>query len=171
MMPWRRHSVGLVFSCVFVVSFFTNKFVLSVLNFTFPTLFQGWQTLIGAILLLLSGRLGMVEMSRITRSAALSWLPGALLFVGNIYAGSRALARLDIPLFFTLQNSSHVVSLLILKVIHRERVQRLKLFRLGDTSQRWKYGGLKQRSKQGLQCGSLIGQHSHQSWCLITFYI
>ncbi|XP_060920190.1 transmembrane protein 241 [Labrus mixtus] len=128
MMPWRRHSAGLVFSCVFVVSFFTNKFVLSVLNFTFPTLFQGWQTLIGAVLLLLSGRLGLVEMSRITRSAALSWLPGALLFVGNIYAGSRALARLDIPLFFTLQNSSHVVSLLILKVVHRERVQRLKLF-------------------------------------------
>ena len=28
------------------------------------------------------------------RSAALSWLPGSLLFVGNIYAGSRALACL-----------------------------------------------------------------------------
>lgn len=28
------------------------------------------------------------------RSAALSWLPGSLLFVGNIYAGSRALSRI-----------------------------------------------------------------------------
>lgn len=90
-----------------------------------------WQTFIGAVLLLLSGKLGWVEMSRITRyylittvgfildcfqqlpmcvcdvkrfvssgfilcyrSAALSWLPGSLLFVGNIYAGSRALSRI-----------------------------------------------------------------------------
>ncbi|XP_044196109.1 transmembrane protein 241 isoform X2 [Thunnus albacares] len=86
-----------------------------------------WQTFIGAVLLLLSGKLGWVEMSRITRSAALSWLPGSLLFVGNIYAGSRALSRIDIPLFFTLQNSSHVVSYVILKVVHREKTQWLKL--------------------------------------------
>lgn len=97
------------------------------LKFTYPTLFQGWQTFIGAVLLLLSGKLGWVEMSRITRSAALSWLPGSLLFVGNIYAGSRALSRIDIPLFFTLQNSSHVVSYVILKVVHREKTQWLKL--------------------------------------------
>lgn len=88
------------------------------------------------------------------RSAALSWLPASLLFVGNIYAGSRALSRIvrhpnwmmwltriqllmfhtlsicldvtvflsvqDIPFFFTLQNSSHVVSYIILKVVQRE---------------------------------------------------
>ncbi|CAJ1081895.1 transmembrane protein 241 [Xyrichtys novacula] len=126
-MQWRRHSAGLIFSCVFVVSYFTNKFVLSVLKFTYPTLFQGWQTLIGAVLLLLSGKLGWVEMTRISRSAALSWLPASLLFVGNIYAGSRALSRIDIPFFFTLQNSSHVVSFIILKAVHREKVHRLKL--------------------------------------------
>ncbi|XP_071757052.1 UDP-N-acetylglucosamine transporter TMEM241 homolog [Centroberyx gerrardi] len=126
-MQWKRHITGLTFSFVFVVSYFTNKFVLSVLKFTYPTLFQGWQTFIGAFLLLLSGKLGWVEMSRITRSAALSWLPGSLLFVGNIYAGSRALSRMDIPFFFTLQNSSHVVSYVILKVVHREKMQWLKL--------------------------------------------
>ncbi|XP_070784541.1 UDP-N-acetylglucosamine transporter TMEM241 homolog [Enoplosus armatus] len=126
-MQWRRHITGLAFSFVFVVSYFTNKFVLSVLKFTYPTLFQGWQTFIGAVLLLLSGKLGWVEMSRITRSAALSWLPGSLLFVGNIYAGSRALSRIDIPFFFTLQNSSHVVSFIIVKAVHREKAQWLKL--------------------------------------------
>lgn len=120
-MQWRRHITGLAFSLVFVVSYFTNKFVLSVLKFTYPTLFQGWQTFIGAVLLLLSGKLGWVEMSRITRSAALSWLPGSFLFVGNIYAGSRALSRLDIPFFFTLQNCSHVISYIIFKVIHRQQ--------------------------------------------------
>nr|XP_046226692.1 transmembrane protein 241 isoform X2 [Scatophagus argus] len=125
-MQWRRHVAGLAFSVVFVVSCFTNKFVLSVLKFTYPTLFQGWQTLIGGVLLLLSGKLGWVEMSRITRWAALSWLPGSLLFVGNIYAGSRALSRIDIPFFFTLQNSSHAVSYIILKVVHKEKEQYLK---------------------------------------------
>lgn len=126
-MQWKRQLGGLVFSGLFVLFYFTNKFVLSVLKFTFPTLFQGWQTLIGSVLLLFSVKLGLVEMSRINRSAALSWLPGSVLFVGNIYAGSRALSRIDIPFFFTLQNSSHVVSYIILKVVHRERMQWLKL--------------------------------------------
>nr|XP_020480672.1 transmembrane protein 241 isoform X2 [Monopterus albus] len=99
-MPWTTYISGLAFSSAFVFSCFTNKFVLSVLKFTYPTLFQG--------------------------SAALSWLPASLLFVGNIYAGSRALSRLDIPFFYTLQNSSHVVSYIILKVVHKEKMQRLK---------------------------------------------
>ncbi|XP_039892128.1 transmembrane protein 241 isoform X2 [Simochromis diagramma] len=129
-MQWRRHVTGLAFSLVFVVSYFTNKFVLSVLNFTYPTLFQGWQTFIGAILLLVSGKLGWVEINRITRSAALSWLPGSLLFVGNIYAGSRALSRLDIPFFFTLQNCSHPFSYVIFKVMRREKIQWLKFISL-----------------------------------------
>ncbi|KAM9827728.1 UDP-N-acetylglucosamine transporter TMEM241 homolog [Neosynchiropus ocellatus] len=125
-MQWKRHLAGLAFILVFVVSYFTNKFVLSVLKFTYPTLFQGWQTFVGASLLLLSGKLGWVEMTRISRSSVLSWLPGSLLFVGNIYAGSRALSRLDIPYFFTLQNSSHVVSQIIRTVVHREKMQRLQ---------------------------------------------
>ncbi|XP_037549911.1 transmembrane protein 241-like [Nematolebias whitei] len=119
-MQWRSHVTGLAFTFVFVVSYFTNKFVLSVLNFTYPTLFQGWQTLIGAVLLLLSKKLGWVEMSHISRPAAVSWLPGSFLFVGNIYAGSRALSRIDIPVFFTLQNSCHVVAYVILKVLRRD---------------------------------------------------
>lgn len=129
-MQWRRHITGVTFSFIFVVTYFTNKFVLSVLNFTFPTLFQGWQTFTGALLLLLSGQLGWVEISRIPRSAALSWLPGSFLFVGNIYAGSRALSDMEIPFFFTLQNSSHVVSGVVLKVAYGEKMQRLQLLSL-----------------------------------------
>ncbi|KAJ8378165.1 hypothetical protein AAFF_G00245510 [Aldrovandia affinis] len=62
------------------------------------------------------------------RSAAVSWLPGSLLFVGNIYAGSRALSRLPIPIFFTLHNASEFVTVLILKLMQRERPSRIKLF-------------------------------------------
>ncbi|XP_017287800.1 transmembrane protein 241 [Kryptolebias marmoratus] len=126
-MQWRSHITGLAFTFVFVAFYFTNKFVLSVLKFTYPTLFQGWQTLIEAFLLLLAGKLGWVEISRISRPAVLSWLPGSFLFVGNIYAGSRALSRIDIPFFFTLQNSSHVVTFVVLKVLRRDKTPWLKL--------------------------------------------
>uniref|UniRef100_H3C0N2 Transmembrane protein 241 n=1 Tax=Tetraodon nigroviridis TaxID=99883 RepID=H3C0N2_TETNG len=129
-MQWSRHVTGLTFIFVFVVTYFTNKFVLSVLKFTYPTLFQGWQTFIGAVLLLLSGKLGWVEISRIPRSAALSWLPGSFLFVGTIYAGSRALSHMEIPFYFTIQNASHVVSYAILKATYGEKVQWLKLISL-----------------------------------------
>uniref|UniRef100_A0A1A8J3Q6 Transmembrane protein 241 n=2 Tax=Nothobranchius kuhntae TaxID=321403 RepID=A0A1A8J3Q6_NOTKU len=125
-MHWRSHVAGITFSCVFVVTHFTNKFVLSVLKFTYPTLFQGWQTLIGAVLLLLAGKLGWVEMRHISRSAALSWLPGSFLFVGNIYAGSRALSHIDIPFYFTMQNSSFVVSYMMIRILHRDRTSWLK---------------------------------------------
>ncbi|XP_067107520.1 UDP-N-acetylglucosamine transporter TMEM241 homolog isoform X2 [Osmerus mordax] len=119
-MHWKKHVTGLTFSIFFVLSYFTNKYVLSVLKFTYPTLFQGWQTLIGMLLLLLSGKLGWVEISSFSRSAALSWLPGSLLFVGNIYAGSRALARLPIAFFFTLHNASEVVHVFMERLIKRD---------------------------------------------------
>ncbi|XP_028823836.1 transmembrane protein 241 [Denticeps clupeoides] len=123
-----RSVIGSVFCVFFVVSYFCNKYVLSVLKFTFPTLFQGWQTFIGALLLLLSGKLGWVEISTIPRSAALAWLPGSLLFVGNIYAGSRALSRLPIPSFFTLHNASEAISAAIVKITQRERMSWMKMF-------------------------------------------
>ncbi|XP_053268216.1 transmembrane protein 241 isoform X2 [Pleuronectes platessa] len=106
-MSWRRHISGCVFSLVFVVSYFTNKFVLSVLKFTYPTLFQGWQTFIGALLLLLFWKLGWVEMSRITRYCS----------------ETQRIRNQEIPFFFTLQNSSHVVSYTILKVVRREKMR------------------------------------------------
>ncbi|XP_031691951.1 transmembrane protein 241 isoform X2 [Oncorhynchus kisutch] len=126
-MHFKRHVTGLIFCFFYVVSYFTNKYVLSVLKFTYPTLFQGWQTFIGGLLLLLSGKLGLVDISGFPRSAALSWLPGSLLFVGNIYAGSRALSRLPIPFFFTLHNASEVVNCLILKLTQMERIPWMKL--------------------------------------------
>ncbi|XP_063063062.1 transmembrane protein 241 [Engraulis encrasicolus] len=127
-MNLSRLFLGSVFCAFFVVSYFVNKYVLSVLKFTYPTLFQGWQTFIGALLLLVSGKLGWLEISSFPRAAALAWLPGSVMFVGNIYAGSRALSRLPIPFFFTLHNASEVISLLIQKVTHRERMSWMKIF-------------------------------------------
>ncbi|XP_078204014.1 UDP-N-acetylglucosamine transporter TMEM241 isoform X4 [Callithrix jacchus] len=90
----RRSLVGLTFCTCYLASYLTNKYVLSVLKFTYPTLFQGWQTLIGGLLLHVSWKLGWVEINGSSRSHVLAWLPASVLFVGIIYAGSRALSRL-----------------------------------------------------------------------------
>uniref|UniRef100_A0A4W3H801 Uncharacterized protein n=1 Tax=Callorhinchus milii TaxID=7868 RepID=A0A4W3H801_CALMI len=72
-------------------------YILSVLKFTYPTLFQGWQMLVGGLLLQVSWKLGWVDMK-----SNISWFPGAVLFVGMIYAGSRALSKL-VRVFFWLR--------------------------------------------------------------------
>ncbi|XP_076826382.1 UDP-N-acetylglucosamine transporter TMEM241 isoform X3 [Brachyhypopomus gauderio] len=127
-MNLARASIGLVFCIVFVASYFTNKYVLSVLKFTYPTLFQGWQTSIGTLLLWVTAKLGWVEINDFPRSGAVTWLPGSVLFVGHIYAGSKALSILPIPVFFVLQNVSEVVFFLIVKLSQRERSSWMKIF-------------------------------------------
>ncbi|XP_046702428.1 transmembrane protein 241 isoform X3 [Silurus meridionalis] len=121
-MNWARAVPGLLFCICFITSCFTNKYVLSVLKFTYPTLFQGWQSCTGALLLWVTGKLGWVEISTFPRSAAAYWLPGAVLFLGNIYGGSKALSMLPIPFFFVLQNVSEVVFCLLIRVTQKERL-------------------------------------------------
>ncbi|XP_070277386.1 UDP-N-acetylglucosamine transporter TMEM241 isoform X4 [Myotis yumanensis] len=70
---------------------------------------DGWQTLVGGLLLHVSWKLGWVEISSSSRSDVLAWLPASVLFVGIIYAGSRALSRLAIPVFLTLHNAAEVI--------------------------------------------------------------
>uniref|UniRef100_H0XBC2 Transmembrane protein 241 n=1 Tax=Otolemur garnettii TaxID=30611 RepID=H0XBC2_OTOGA len=105
----RRSLVGLTFCTCYLASYLTNKYVLSVLKFTYPTLFQGWQTFIGGLLLHVSWKLGWVEINSSSRSNVLTWLPASVLFVGIIYAGSRALSRLAVPVFLTLHNVAEVI--------------------------------------------------------------
>ncbi|XP_035953985.2 UDP-N-acetylglucosamine transporter TMEM241 isoform X2 [Halichoerus grypus] len=93
----RRCLVGLTFCTCYLASYLTNKYVLSVLKFTYPTLFQGWQTLIGGLLLHVSWKLGWAEINSSLRSDVSTWLPASVLFVGIIYAGSRALSKLKTP--------------------------------------------------------------------------
>ncbi|XP_032277086.1 transmembrane protein 241 isoform X2 [Phoca vitulina] len=93
----RKCLVGLTFCTCYLASYLTNKYVLSVLKFTYPTLFQGWQTLIGGLLLHVSWKLGWAEINSSLRSDVSTWLPASVLFVGIIYAGSRALSKLKTP--------------------------------------------------------------------------
>ncbi|XP_063472941.1 UDP-N-acetylglucosamine transporter TMEM241 isoform X8 [Symphalangus syndactylus] len=126
-MCMRRSLVGLIFCTCYLASYLTNKYVLSVLKFTYPTLFQGWQTLIGGLLLHVSWKLGWVEINSSSRSHVLAWLPASVLFVGIIYAGSRALSRLAIPVFLTLHNVAEVIICGYQKCFRKEKTSPAKI--------------------------------------------
>ncbi|XP_027702958.1 transmembrane protein 241-like isoform X2 [Vombatus ursinus] len=127
-MHTKRPFPGLTFCAFYLATYLTNKYVLSVLKFTYPTLFQGWQTLIGGLLLHISWKLGWVEINSNSRAKVLSWLPSSMLFVGIIYAGSRALSKLSIPVFFTLHNASEVIVCLYQKFISKELTSPAKIW-------------------------------------------
>ncbi|XP_073068995.1 UDP-N-acetylglucosamine transporter TMEM241 isoform X4 [Manis javanica] len=123
----RRYLVGFTFCTCYLASYLTNKYVLSVLKFTYPTLFQGWQTLIGGLLLHVSWKLGWTEINSSSRSDVLMWLPASVLFVGIIYAGSRALSRLVIPVFLTLHNVAEVIICGHQKCFQKEKTSPAKI--------------------------------------------
>uniref|UniRef100_A0A2I3SIY5 Transmembrane protein 241 n=1 Tax=Pan troglodytes TaxID=9598 RepID=A0A2I3SIY5_PANTR len=102
----RRSLVGLTFCTCYLASYLTNKHSM---KFTLPLVLSRWQTLIGGLLLHVSWKLGWVEINSSSRSHVLAWLPASVLFVGIIYAGSRALSRLAIPVFLTLHNVAEVI--------------------------------------------------------------
>ncbi|XP_023422606.1 transmembrane protein 241 isoform X2 [Cavia porcellus] len=96
-----RSLVSLAFCACYLASYLTNKYVLSVLKFTYPTLFQG--------------------------SDVLTWLPASTLFVGVIYAGSRALSRLAVPVFFILHNVAEVIICGYQKCFWKEKIPSAKI--------------------------------------------
>ncbi|XP_066435722.1 UDP-N-acetylglucosamine transporter TMEM241 isoform X3 [Eleutherodactylus coqui] len=126
-MYFRGPAVGLTYCSFYLAFYFTNKYVLSILKFTFPTLFQGWQTLVGGIFLHVCWKLGWVEINFTSRADVVSWLPASAFFVGIIYAGSRALSRLPIPVFLTLHNASEVVTYVVQRIFSREQSSYIRL--------------------------------------------
>ncbi|KAM9307898.1 UDP-N-acetylglucosamine transporter TMEM241 [Gastrophryne carolinensis] len=120
-MYFRGPAVGLTFCFLYLASYFTNKYVLSILKFTYPTLFQGWQTLVGGVFLHIYWKIGWVEINCTSRSDIKAWLPASAFFVGIIYAGSRALSRLPIPVFLTLHSTAEVVTYAVQRVFYREQ--------------------------------------------------
>ncbi|XP_001057715.3 transmembrane protein 241 isoform X1 [Rattus norvegicus] len=126
-MNLRRSLLGFTFCTCYLASHLTNKYVLSVLKFTYPTLFQGWQTLIGGLLLHMSWKLGWVEINSSLRSDVLTWLPASVLFVGIIYAGSKALSRLAVPVFLILHNAAEVLTCGFQKCVWKEKTSLSKI--------------------------------------------
>lgn len=104
-------SAIVIYAILFVLTNFVNKYVLSVLDFKYPTVFQGWQTLVGFIVLrlLVITKHVPVMLTDTQRSDWVRWIPGMMLFAGSVYSGSKGLANLPVPVFFALQNLSSVI--------------------------------------------------------------
>ncbi|MPC16454.1 transmembrane protein 241-like [Portunus trituberculatus] len=105
----------LIYLLLFGSAIFVNKYVLSVLKFTYPTIFQGWQTFVGGILLrvLLSNKCLSVSATELDKPGFISLLPSFLFFSAGIVASSKALANLSVPMFLCLQNSLGAVLYLV----------------------------------------------------------
>ncbi|XP_041478703.1 transmembrane protein 241-like isoform X1 [Lytechinus variegatus] len=111
----------ILYCILYICTVLVNKYVLWVLGFTYPTLFQGWQTLVGFLVLRFVASLGHIELSsNISSSAYFQWLPAMVLFVCGIYSGSRALARLPIPIFLCLQGQVEVITSIVAALIHKQ---------------------------------------------------
>jgi hypothetical protein len=65
-----------------------------VLKFTYPTVFQGWQTLVGVLILKYLTMKKWLHVTALDKATAISLLPHCLYFLGAIVAGSKALATL-----------------------------------------------------------------------------
>ncbi|KAK3878854.1 hypothetical protein Pmani_000514 [Petrolisthes manimaculis] len=107
MTPSKQPIDFLIYLILFGSAVFVNKYVLSVLNFTYPTIFQGWQTLVGGLLLrvLLSNKCLSVSATDLDKPGFISLLPSFLFFSAGIVASSKALAGLSVPVYLCLQNS------------------------------------------------------------------
>ena len=68
--------------------------MLSVLKFTYPTVFQGWQTLVCVLILKYLTLKKQLDVAVLDKSAAISLLPHCLYFLGAIVAGSKALSTI-----------------------------------------------------------------------------
>ncbi|XP_036017087.1 transmembrane protein 241 isoform X21 [Mus musculus] len=75
----------------------------------------------------MSWKLGWVELHSSPRSDVLIWLPASALFVGIIYAGSKALSRLAVPVFFILHNVAEVLTCGYQKCVWKEKTSLSKI--------------------------------------------
>eukprot|EP00088_Acartia_fossae_P005092 TRINITY_DN12228_c0_g1_i11.p1 TRINITY_DN12228_c0_g1~~TRINITY_DN12228_c0_g1_i11.p1 ORF type:complete len:308 (-),score=47.88 TRINITY_DN12228_c0_g1_i11:238-1161(-) len=100
-----------VASAIYFVLFFggicINKYVLSVLGFKYPTIFQGWQTLAALIIykLLNVFKNASYPITPVDRAGFISILPGLLFYTTSLVANSKALADIPVCVYLAVQNA------------------------------------------------------------------
>ncbi|XP_074608398.1 UDP-N-acetylglucosamine transporter TMEM241 homolog isoform X4 [Acropora palmata] len=120
---WRTRVVLVGFCCFAVITIFVNKHVLSNLHFTYPTIFQSWQTGTAALVILSMSTLGYTNLNvmSVNRTVLVSWLPASVLFSAMIYSGSVALSRLPVPVFCAIHYISIIVQILLESLLFKKK--------------------------------------------------
>lgn len=98
-----------VYLLLVLASFYSNKYVLTELGFQFPMVFQGWQTLVGFIVLralayIPSKAAPTLTVASIDKSGFVSLLPNFFLFTVMLIAGSKALSHIPVIVVVTVAN-------------------------------------------------------------------
>ena len=98
---------GILFTTLVCSGLYINKYILTVLGFKYPTIFQGWQTLAGLIIykILTFCSKSNFKLVGIDRPAFISLLPGFLFFTTSLVAASKALAGKK--LIYTVTVNAH----------------------------------------------------------------
>jgi len=99
-------TAGVLYSVLIGTCLVMNKYVLSTLGFRYPTIFQGWQMLVGFIIfrLLICLYKNSFSVISLDRSGFISLLPAFLFFTTSIISGSKALSSIPIPIFISCYN-------------------------------------------------------------------
>jgi len=98
---------GSLFSGLFFAGISINKYVLSVLGFKYPTIFQGWQTLAGLVIYKLLNVFNKptYAITNVDRAGFISIIPGLLFYTTALVANSKALSLLPVCVFLAVQNT------------------------------------------------------------------
>ena len=98
---------ALLYFLLLLTVYFSSKLVLTVLGFTYPMVFQGWQTLVGFVVfkVLQVGKVIPVASIPLDRAGCISLLPNFLFFTAGIIAGSKALAYIPLYIFLAVSNT------------------------------------------------------------------
>ena len=96
-------------------SLYANKYVLSVLGFQYPMVFQGWQTLVGFLVFKVMSASGFSSagVTPMDKSGFISLFPNFVLFVVFIIAGSKALSTYPLLAFVCAINVLPALTFLI----------------------------------------------------------
>lgn len=99
-------TAGVLYSVLIGTCLFMNKYVLSTLGFRYPTIFQGWQMLVGFIIfrILICLYKSSFSVISLDRSGFISLLPAFLFFTTSIISGSKALSSIPVPIFISCYN-------------------------------------------------------------------
>jgi len=110
-----------IYSCLVCGGLFINKYVLSILGFKYPTIFQGWQTLTGLVVFKVLNLFSKksFQVTSIDRAAFISLLPGFLFFTTSIISSSKALAGIPLPIFVCVFNTLPAIIYIIDRVFSK----------------------------------------------------
>jgi len=110
-----KPSSSALYVALLASSLYVNKYVLSVLGFHYPMVFQGWQTLVGFVVFKVMAFMGFSTggVTPMDKAGLISLFPNFVLFVVFIISGSKAVSTFPVIAFICAVNVLPALTFLI----------------------------------------------------------